>query len=166
MKSPTPAAPHLLFEIAAHRFALRTDTVAEVLPLPELLRPPGLPAAVAGLLDFGGEVVAVVRTGSLLDLPADEPGLYCHLLLLRMPPPRPALLVDRVSAVERIATTALRPVDDGNSFRGYVLAEANVGEHRVHVLSTERLLTEAERRRLADYAVIEERRSVALEPVG
>lgn len=154
---------HVLFEIGSGAFALPAVAVSEVLPLPQLSTPPGLPEAVAGFLDFGGAIVPVLHTGRLLDLDDSEPGLYAHLLLLHAEKPSLALLVDRVTAVRAVPPTDRRPIDDGQTFRGCVVGEIASLSGTAHLLSVERLVSEGERRKIAEFHAAEVRRRSILE---
>src|SRR5438128_2487698 len=82
----------LLFHLPGHACALPLASVQEVVPMPLLSRPPGLPSVLAGFLDLGGAIVPVLRLDRLLGLSEVVPGLYTPLLVLRQPEDRLALL--------------------------------------------------------------------------
>ena len=147
----------VVFDVAASRCALPRAEVRELLPLPRLSRPPGLPKAVAGFLNLAGAAVPVVDAARLLGLAsADdevEPGLYQHLILIRRGPgPDVALLVDRVVDVISIAPERLTPISDADTLNGCVAGEIDTGGGPIHVISGERLFLEEERQALADFA--------------
>lgn len=135
-----------------------------MLPLPLLYRPPGAPAAVGGLLDVGGDLLIAVHLDRLLGLAAAEPGLYAHLIRLAGDDASVVLIVDRVRRVVEVAPTDVRPVEAEETFRGCVVGEFHADDGRlIHVLSSERVLNERERQRLADYRELEESRRAAFE---
>lgn len=154
---------HVLFRIGAEAFALPVAAVSEVLPLPELSTPPGVPDAAAGFLEFAGTIIPVLRTGRLLDLECGEPGLYAHILLLRGDGPGLALLVDRVTSVRAVPIDDQRPVGDDQTFRGCVVGEITDTGRPAHILSVERLILEGERRKIAAFGDAETRRRSLLE---
>ncbi|MFC0407696.1 chemotaxis protein CheW [Roseomonas elaeocarpi] len=180
MPLPSPAAPDtgeilVFFRLGPRRCALRRAEVRELLPLPRLSQPPGMPRFVAGFFDLGGAAQAVLRLGPLLEpddaapgadgpdgnarrgeLPAGSPRneaaeLYRHILLTVPAAGAPnglALLVDRVLDVRAVPATALRPVPEGDSLNGCVVAVVEDGATLTHLLSAERLLLARERRTL------------------
>ena len=154
---------HVLFQVGAEAFALLVNAVTEVLPLAELSTPPGLPEAVAGFLDFGGAIVAVLRADRLLDLESRDHGLDAHILLLRSEGPGLALLVDRVTSVRSVPLGDQRPVGDDQTFRGCVVGEIVGSGRPAHVLSAERLISEGERRKIVTFGDAEIRRRSLLE---
>jgi len=139
----------LLFQVGGQICALRTGAVQEVLFLPRLARPPGLPALVAGFLDLRGEVVPVVRLDRLLDAGSGEPGLYTPLVVLRGP--SVALQVDRVDQVRHCEPAAMVAVRAGHCFNECAEAEVAVEGGLAHVLNPERLLLAEEHQRLQEW---------------
>lgn len=100
----------MVFSLAGTRLALPADAVAEVVLEPRLVRPPGMPAALAGVMDWRGVLVPVVRLGRLFGLP-DIPGAFRKLVVLRRPPPMApwAVLVDDIAEVVAVADDAMLP---------------------------------------------------------
>src|SRR5437667_9531123 len=109
-----PRRSLLLFRLGGRACALPADAVAEVVPLPLLSRPPGLPDLLEGLLNLGGQAVPVVRLDRLLGLPPLAPGLYTPLLVLRRPVPL-ALLVEAVQGLVAVPAGDVRPAGTGHS---------------------------------------------------
>lgn len=139
------------------RLALRREAVRELLPLPRLWTPPGLPRLLAGFLNLGGEAVAVLRLSRLLEpeaaLPAEDDaatGIYRHLILLGDGQERLALLVDRVLDVVRVPRESLQPLPAEQSLNGCAEAEVSLPDGFARLLAPERLLMERERATLAE----------------
>jgi purine-binding chemotaxis protein CheW len=149
--------PVVVFALGAARCALRQAEVRELLPLPRLWRPPGAPRCVEGLMNLGGEAIAVVPLAPLL-LPGAEEAeegpeaqLYHHLILLRGGPV--ALRVPRVLEAALVAPERLRPVARRETLNGCVEAEIEEeGGGLTHLLDAGRILLLREREALADLA--------------
>lgn len=141
-------AQFLVFALGGEHFALPLAGVREVLALPRLEQPPGLPGLLAGFVNFGGEVLPVLQLADLLQLPVLR-SIDQHLILLRE---RALLcLVDRVLGIERAAPAAL---EAGHSFNELVSGRLESG---AFVLQPERLLLAEEAAR------VEELRGMAAE---
>lgn len=151
------AAPdrYLLLRLGTRRCALPAAVVRELLPLPRLWRPPGLPRPLAGFLNLGGAAVPVLDLPRLLGLadPAGgaESALYRHLVLAAgvLPGQDLALLVDRVLDMMTAPASALRPLAPEQSLNGCASAEIETPEGFVHLLAPDRILLAQERSRLA-----------------
>jgi purine-binding chemotaxis protein CheW len=75
---------HVVFRVAAERFALPLEAVREVVvPQPPFARVPRAPEAVRGVMNLRGRVVAVVDLAPLVGLAAQplEPGVGQVLIL-------------------------------------------------------------------------------------
>ncbi|WBV45367.1 chemotaxis protein CheW [Pseudoroseomonas cervicalis] len=144
---------YLLFRLGSRRCALPRAAVQEVLPLPRLWRPPGLPRVMAGFLNLGGVALPVLdlaRLFGLQDGAAAEQALYRHILLL----PGSAggalgLLVDRVLDLQRVAQDRLRAVPPEATLNGCAVAEIETPEGFVHLLDPARILLAQEAAALA-----------------
>ena len=84
------------FELAGRTCAIPSANVREVLFMPALARPPGLPAILEGILNLGGVAVPVVKLDRLFGLPERVAGLYTPIIVLRSQNPL-ALLVDKAA---------------------------------------------------------------------
>lgn len=148
MSLPSPDAAYLLLDVAGTPCALPRARVGEILPLPDLFRPPACGAWLAGFLNLGGAAVPVVDLAQILGLRAGtpEPALHAHLLL--GPDRDLAYLVDRVTDLVAVVPDAFRPVDPAQSLNGCVAAAIARGDRLVHVLDPDRLLSAEERMRV------------------
>lgn len=143
---------YLLLDVAGFACALPRAEVREILPLPNLHRPPAGTNLLAGFLNLGGAPLPVIDLARLLGLrdalAADairDP--YRHLVVAA--DGTAAFLVDRVADLIPVDAGAIRPVAGDETLNGCVAAEIAQGERLVHALSIARLLTQAERERLA-----------------
>jgi purine-binding chemotaxis protein CheW len=148
----------LAFRLAGQLCALPLEKVREILPMPRLARPPGLPSLLEGFLNLGGMALPVLRLDQLFALPPLQPGLYTPLLVLRDPDPPLALLVEQVEAVLSVPGEALLPVREGHAFNDCATAEVALGGRTLHLLSPERLLLREERQRLAELQAMAQQR--------
>jgi purine-binding chemotaxis protein CheW len=151
----TASHAYVLFTIEDCRCALPVQSVSEVLPFPDLFRPPGTPRVIAGFLDLGGQAIAVVDAAVLLDPASSRKPIReqadLHLLLLAATGRAPvALAVQRVLDVATIRTmqtsaeTEARLPQEASSLRFW--HEGDV----VHLLSVDGLLRLEERVRLGE----------------
>lgn len=146
-----------LFDAGGRRFALRLDTIKEIVPMAALSRPPAMPSMLEGFLNLRGTAVAVVRLAPLLGLPADPLQLHTPLIVLR---DSWALLVNAVTGIAEASAGGLLPLGAADSFNGCVqgrLALTAPGG-AVHLLSLERLLLEKERRIVSEFQAVEDAR--------
>ena len=143
------SAAYLLLDVAGVACALPRAAVSEILPLPNLFRPPTLGPLLAGFLNLGGVPVPVVDLARLFGLRADarEPGPYDHLVLAA--DRATAFLVDRVSDLVTVEPEAVRPMSGRQTLNGCVEAEITLGDRLVHALAPGRILTLEEQERLA-----------------
>ncbi|MCJ2113862.1 chemotaxis protein CheW [Methylobacterium sp. E-025] len=144
----TASLSYLLLDVAGTPCALPRSAAGEVLPLPDLFRPPACGGWLAGFLNLGGEPVPVVDLARLLGLREGEhdPGPYAHLVLT--PDAAAAWLVDRVTDLVAVEAAAIRPVAAGASLNGCVSAEIARGDRLIHALDPARLLSAEERARV------------------
>ncbi len=155
---PAPLAEDhvLLLSLAGLLLALPRGAVRELLPLPRLARPPGLPPVVAGFADLGAAPLPVLHAALLLGLPDAPPNdappedpLYHHLVVLR---DGFALLVDRVLDLLPLPAGGRRPVDPALTLNGCVCATLPTPRGPAHLLDPARLLDAREREALAGLA--------------
>ena len=154
----------LVFEIAGDAFAVPLDAVGEILPLPLLSRPPGIPSLLEGFLNLGGQAIPVLNALRLFHLESRLPGLHAHLLVLKNKTGTPpAILVDRAAGTEEVAGESVMPVGRNHSFNDYLEGDVRIGRQTIHILSIEKLLLEEERRRIAELQAMEQERLRQLE---
>jgi purine-binding chemotaxis protein CheW len=150
----------VVFRCGERRCALGRTAVEEVTPLPDLSRPPGMPANVEGYLNLGGEAVVVVDAAKLFGVQPDakiDP-LYRHILILEEDGERTGLLVDRVEDVRAIADDAVISASEEHSLNGSVVGQVDLGGEPVFLLAADRIFMAAEKERLGHLRRIEQTR--------
>ncbi len=137
--------------VAEVRLALRLEEIAEILPLPLLMRLPEAPPAVRGAFRLGAAIRLVLDLRCLLDLapplaaiPADH-----HLLLPRLQGEEAAVfLVDRVETI----TSGVVGSCPEPGLNGCIAGQATIAGEVMPLITMDRLLTAAERDRIAGLA--------------
>jgi purine-binding chemotaxis protein CheW len=138
------------FDVGGRRCALPAAVIQEVLLLPELSRPPGMPSFLEGVMNLGGTAVPVLRLDRLFGLPEREANLYTPLILLRDRQPAVALMVDRVLGVAAVEGGREAGTEAGDGlFAECVAALMGEGEEATFLLDAGRILAAEERERLA-----------------
>ena len=148
---PAPANTHVIFRLSGARLALPADSVAEIVLEPRLMRPPGAPEVVAGLMDLRGCAVPVVRLDRLLGLAEPARAPFRPLLVLSRPPPAPwAVLAEAVEQVF-FADQPMAPAPRDLSFDDCVAGMVATQGGMVPVLAPERLLRKRESLALEEF---------------
>lgn len=149
----------LIFHLSGQLAALPLEDVDSVAPMAGLARPPGLPSPMEGILNLAGAAIPVLRLDYLLQLPELRHRLYSTLIVLKgASSGRIAMLVDRVSEIVSIPESLLLPVGEDCSFNGCAEAAVPVRGQVIHLLSPSRILLQNERRLLAEFQAIAQRR--------
>lgn len=164
----------LLFRLSDRVAAIRLGEVERITPMAELAIPPGLPAALEGVLNLAGVAIPVLRLDRLFGLPAQQLSLYSMLIILKASTltasslkasgregpseGRFAVLVDRVVEVLLVPEDAFVPLDQGDSLNGCAEAAVMVRDDVVHLLSPSRMLLAKERELLAEFQTVAQRR--------
>jgi purine-binding chemotaxis protein CheW len=100
----------------------------------------------------------VLRLDRLFGLDESPLQIYQHIVLLNGDDPPLALLTDQVVGVERIAAGRIAPVAESDTLNGCVAGQVRRGDRVVNVLALDRLLAAHERRRLAEFQSMQDRR--------
>lgn len=156
------AERYVLVQAGEATWALPTKAVAEILPVAKFERPPGAPAALAGLINIGGAPLAVVRLSALFGA-EDGAGsdLYRHIVRLAGGSGL-GLLVDRVTDVDA-RPHGMAPLEADQSVNGAVLGNLLIGEAMVPLLDVGRLLLLEEQQRIEALAATARARLADLE---
>lgn len=159
-----PVTAIVIFRLGDVRCALEREAVAEVAPIPELARPPGIPASVAGFLNWRGEAVAVIDAAILFGVPADSAidSLYRHVVIVESDEDHIGLLVDRAEDVRRLESHLVLEASQGQTLNDCVIGKIVIDDADVHILAPDRILLAAERARIADLRKAEQARLNAL----
>jgi purine-binding chemotaxis protein CheW len=148
----------VIFEVGGQSYGLGLEAVREILPLPQLSQPPGLPPVLAGFFDLGGEATAVVRLARLFGVAELEPTFSTPLLLVRWTGLPLALLVDCVREIAMLSEQAMTALGENVCFNACAQGLARVGETGVVLLCEQRLFREQELRRFGELTAIEQLR--------
>jgi purine-binding chemotaxis protein CheW len=100
---------YLIFHLADRAYAVPTRCIEEIVPMAELSQVPGAPDFLAGFLDVGGQLVAVISLRRLLGMPDRVRELYTPLVILKASPQQIALEIDGVSQIVDIGDDELIP---------------------------------------------------------
>jgi purine-binding chemotaxis protein CheW len=156
---------YLIFHLADRTYAVPAWCVEEIVPMAELFPVPGAPSFLAGFLDVGGQLVAVISMRRLLGMPYREPELYTPLLILKALPQQVALEIDGVTRIVEIDDEDLIPVTEGSSLNDCASAVVRLDGDTIVLLSPERILLEEERTRIAELAVSTRQRLAEVQTV-
>jgi purine-binding chemotaxis protein CheW len=149
----------LVFQLSDRLAAVRLEDVERITPMAELATPPGLPAALEGVLNLAGVAIPVLRLDRLFGLPAQQLGLYSMLVILKAPREGTvAILVDRVREVLPVPENAFVPIRQEDSLNGCAEATVTLRDGDVHLLSPPRILLAKERETLAEFQAMAQRR--------
>lgn len=157
----TGADRFVLFQCNDRQLALKASEVAEVLPLPNLHRPPGSPKVFAGFLNRSGGTVAVIELATVFG--AEAPGdIYRHIVRLRGAEAQDrALLVDRVLETQARASS-FEPLDDQASVNGVFAGTLLIDGAPIPLLDLDRLLLAEEAARIAELSKAASERTAGL----
>lgn len=147
----------LLFGLAGRRCALPAGAVREIVHMAELTRPPGMPSALDGVLMMGRQAVPVLRLDRLFGFPETPAALYTPIVLLNGRDPL-GLLVDSVETVRTVPDEAVGRTAAEETFNGCAEAVVTLPDGIAHLLAPSRLLLAHERRRIAEFRSVAERR--------
>jgi purine-binding chemotaxis protein CheW len=139
-------------------YGLPVSAVEEILPLSRLARPAGAPSILAGILDVGGEPVAVLDMRRLFGLPDGEFTPETLILRLKGSEPPIGVAVDRVSEIASVRDDEIVPLGEGCAVNDCVTGVVRRDAENVLLLNAERLVLAQERRRLADLDALKHRR--------
>jgi purine-binding chemotaxis protein CheW len=156
---------YLLFHLADQTCAIPVAAVEEIVPMAELAQLAGGPSFLAGYLNVGGDLIAVISLRRLFKLAGKARELYTPIVILKSTPQRLALEVDAVREIADVADEDAVVLGDGCVLNDFALAAVRREGNTVLLLSPERLLLEEERQRVAELADMARDRRAAVEAV-
>lgn len=154
---------YLVFRLEDRSYGIATACIEEIVPMAELSVVPGAPAFLAGFLNVGGQIVAVISLRRLLGMVDREPQLYTPLVILKSTSQSIALIIDSVTRIVAIDDEDLISLSEGCSLNDCATAVARLDGVPIVVLSPERILLNEERRRMADLADLARQRLASSE---
>ena len=93
----------LVFLVGSHRGALPLADADAVLRMARFIPAPGLPAGIAGLIDYHKKPLAVISAGAFFDQPPKDPQSSDMLIVLRSMDRFIALWVDTLVGIEEVS---------------------------------------------------------------
>ncbi|MGE5477443.1 MAG: chemotaxis protein CheW [Bacteroidales bacterium] len=141
----------VVFRLGGQLFGIPVAEVREVVPYAWLELPPRMPTFVQGVLNLGGEAVAVLRLDMLLGMPPATIGLDASILVMKNAATSLGLLVEHVEGVRASADFQYTAIEDRQSFQGCLAGQLQGPDVTVHVLSWRKVLLEEETRRLEQF---------------
>lgn len=155
---------YLIFRLADRTYGIPIASVEEIVPMAELSILPNAPSFLAGLLDIGRQLVAVVSLRRLLGMPAGQRSLYTPIVILKSMPL--ALEVDGLTRIVEISGDDLIPIADGQSLNNFATGVARLDGNTVVLLSPDEILLEQEQRSVAELVELAQQRLSQIEPVS
>lgn len=155
-----------IFEVAGRVCAVPTRDVQEVVLLPDLAKPPGLPTVLEGFMSVGSSAIAVVRLDRLFGFEETKPNLYTPILILRGQEPPVAFLVARVREVLSLRGMRAARVEGGGVFNDCLVGEIRINDEVVHLLDPSRVLLAEEQTRIQEFHARSLERMDAWEEAG
>lgn len=156
---------YLIFHLADQAYAIPIAAVEEIVPMAELAQVAGGPSYVAGFLNVGGELIAVVSLRRLFKLADKNRELYTPLVILKSAPRCIALEVDAVQEIADVAHQDAIALGEGSVLNDFALAAVRRAGTTILLLSPERLFLDEERRRLAELSGLASERRASAEAV-
>lgn len=99
----------VVFVIDSQHYGVALQTVERIIRLIAYHPLPRAPEIVAGIINVQGSVLPVIDLRRRFNLPSREPRLSDHLVLVRTPRRRLALLVDEARGLEAVPESAWAP---------------------------------------------------------
>lgn len=151
---------YLLFQVGDLLCALPQAEVLEILPLPTLYAPPGLPPILAGFANIDGENLPVLEMSRLFQLPEQPWQIDQHLLRLRSAP----LLCLIKRALDFSPTAEVSPLQAEHSFNSWAKGTLRHQKQTFYLLEPQKLLLEEEQLRLQALQEMVDQRLQSWEP--
>jgi len=142
----------LISTMGGIEYAIPTSQIREIVHIPELLRPIGLPDVLHGFLNFEQQLLPVIRLDVLFEIDSIEINLFSPIVLLRPDIADFCLLFDTVERVVEINTDFLIAANPEHTFNGCIEAQINQQNGAIFLLRLDRILTEKETRSIRDFS--------------
>ena len=141
--------------------ALEASEVREIVLMPQLSTPSGLPSMIAGFLNLAQKPVPVIRIARLLNLPETNYGLYTQIMIVRGGTDgfSAGWIVDRVTQIVSIAEEEVLQVPKDHCFRDCAQGIFTVSGTPVTILAPDRVLLAKERQCLQEFQAMELKRA-------
>jgi purine-binding chemotaxis protein CheW len=140
---PGSVRPHYLtVRLRDELYALRVEYLVEILPAPRITRVPSVPEHIVGVMNFRGEVLAVIDLKRFFCLPQSEPAVDRIVVVVKHGEVRTGLLVDGVGDLVPLSPDDLaeEPFGAGRAQRATFEGVARFQGCLVSLINLERLL--------------------------
>ena len=128
---------YVVFALDDRRFGLPLLHVERIIAAPPLTRLPLSPREVRGVFDLRGDVLPVLDTRALLNLPETDPKV---LLVVHTRDRRLALTADRVDSIVDFETAEIQTVQ---AEAGREVQVGKIGEHLALLLNLDEIVSES-----------------------
>jgi purine-binding chemotaxis protein CheW len=128
---------YVVFALDDRRFGLPLLHVERIIAAPPLTRLPLSPREVRGVFDLRGDVLPVLDTRALLNLPESDPKV---LLVVHAHDRRLALTADRVDSIVDFETSEIQTVQ---AEAGREVQVGKIGEHLALLLNLDEIVSES-----------------------
>lgn len=150
---------YVVFRHSSNLLALDRRRVKEIVFLPELSSPPGMPKFLDGLIDIRGVLVPLLRLERLFDLPLATLHLYSPVVIGEIDGQILGVAGDEVIGLREVPAEGIEKMASHAVFNECVSGRFTLDQgEAVLVLSLENLLLDAEREALAAFAGMEKAR--------
>jgi chemotaxis signal transduction protein len=153
----------LTFDLSGLNCSLPLETVREIVPMAQLVSPPGIPSGLAGFLDLRGMAIPVVLLDRLFNLRKQHAGLYTPIIILHGALNPIGILVNSVRGIVMVDPAQILAIPQDQTFQGCATGTFQLEDDVFHLLSPTRLLQANEDRLLADYRALSLARVLELE---
>lgn len=144
-----PGLSFIMLTLQGETFAIPLSQVKEIIRVPHITWVPGAPAAVRGIINLRGTVVAVLELATLLGLPELVCDQQSRIIIVESSGAEAGLLVEKVLGVEAVAYApmeqSMRTLDEQQ--RSIITAQAEADGRLIGILDADAIL---DRSRLAE----------------
>jgi purine-binding chemotaxis protein CheW len=128
----------LTFVLAGQEYGLPIHDVVQIIEMVAIVNLPRLPQHVQGIINFHGQVTAVVDVRVCLGLPFQPYHLHTPIILANCMDQLLALVVDEVVAVKEMATV----ISSNQTHNTLLTGIAQINQHLIPMLNLTTLLSE------------------------
>lgn len=131
---------HVVFKVDTAFLAIQATQVIEILHIPELLVPPGLPSILEGFIQIANLTVPVIAMASILELPAVRRQLYTPIIIVQAGKEPMGFAVDDIIQITPIEPENISIISPEKTFNDCVYGAATVNAKETYLLNLERIL--------------------------
>lgn len=149
---------HLItFQGGDKYFALKTQDIQEIIHIPELSNPGGMPCFLKGFFNIEGKIYGAVDLAELLGLPPSLPGLYTPLLVMKKPA-QTAFIIDSLGELLKVEETEFKKISGNSTFNNCIEMLIHFNDKQFFIPDINKLLLEIEKAKIQEFHKIEKMR--------